>query len=410
MRPEPTGRLDLLYVAYWSLRDPLCLSQSLPVVKAVAARGWRTALMTFEQPPWAVVPAERREVRAELAAEGVAWWPLTYHKRPAGLSTAWDVAAGTARAAGGVGRGLRLAQGRGTVAAAIAWSVAALSGARFFNDSDSPLSEEYADAGVWARGSLRHRAAGAAERRFLRAADAVAVLTESRRGEAAALSRVPPVVLPCGVDTGHFGPRPEARDAVRRQLGLTGTVLVYAGKSGGWYATAEMLDFVAAAGAVLGPSSLLVLTPEPPAPFAEAAARRGIPCVVRRASRDEMPHYLAAADAGLSFVRSLPSKRASSPVKNGEYLASGLPVVTTPGIGDYSALVARARVGVVVPSLDAPGYQAAASELRGLLADPGLPARCREVARAEVGLYEVVIPRYLRLYAGLLGPPPRETE
>jgi hypothetical protein len=66
-------------------------------------------------------------------------------------------------------------------------------------------------------------------------------------------------------------------------------------------------------------------------------------------------------------------------------------------------------VGVVVPTLDDSGYREAAAELRRLLREPDLARRCREVARAEVGLYEVVIPRYLRLYAELLGPPPGET-
>jgi glycosyltransferase involved in cell wall biosynthesis len=122
-----------------------------------------------------------------------------------------------------------------------------------------------------------------------------------------------------------------------------------------------------------------------------------------------MPRYLSAADAGLSFVLPAPSKRASSPVKNGEYLACGLPVVTTDGIGDYSDLVGRRRVGVVVRSLDSSGYRAAAAELKDLLGDGGLARRCAEVARSEVGLYEVVIPRYLRLYAGLLGAPPGGT-
>jgi glycosyltransferase involved in cell wall biosynthesis len=404
---SPTG-LDLLYVTYWSLRDPLCQSQSLPVVKVAAARGWRTGLMTYEQPPWAMDAEERARALADLEGCGISWWPLRYHKRPAGISTAADVLAGAARAWWACRSGLRLAQGRGTVAAAVAWAAARLRSARFFNDADSPLSEEYVDAGVWRRGSLLHRLTGAVERRLLAASDAVAVLTESRRRQAAPQARVDPVVLPCGVDTGHFEPRPEVRASTRHELGLDGTVLVYAGKSGGWYLVDEMLDFVAAAAEVLGPLSLLVLTPEPPARFAGGAERRGIRCVVRFATRDEMPSYLSAADAGLSFILPAPSKKASSPVKNGEYLACGLPVVTTPRIGDYSELIARREVGVVVDELNPAGYARGAARLKDLLADPTLRPRCRQVARDEVGLHEVVIPRYVRIYQELLGAPREE--
>jgi glycosyltransferase involved in cell wall biosynthesis len=118
-----------------------------------------------------------------------------------------------------------------------------------------------------------------------------------------------------------------------------------------------------------------------------------------------MPAYLSAGDAGLSFVLPAPSKTACSPVKNGEYLACGLPVVTTPNIGDYSDLVARRHVGVVLDTLDPYGYRRGALALRDLLQDPSLRSRCREAARSEVGLHETVVPRYLRIYEGLLGPP-----
>ena len=39
----------------------------------------------------------------------------------------------------------------------------------------------------------------------------------------------------------------------------------------------------------------------------------------------------------------------ASPLKLGEYLASGLPVVTSPGIGEFSELVSRNRLGVLIP-------------------------------------------------------------
>jgi hypothetical protein len=165
-----------------------------------------------------------------------------------------------------------------------------------------------------------------------------------------------------------------------------------------------MLDFARAAGEALGPLTLLVLTTDPAERFAGGAAARGLRCVVRRASPDEMPAYLSAADAGLSFRMTAPSQRAASPIKNGEYLSCGLPVVTTPGAGDYSDLVARRGVGVVVEGLDSQAYEGAARRLEGLLGEPGIRERCRRAAVEEVGLREVVLPRYATIYEGLLGP------
>jgi glycosyltransferase involved in cell wall biosynthesis len=398
--------LDALYIAYWSLRDPLFQSQSLPVLRALAREGWRLGAMTFEQPPWRMEAVARAAVRDELCATGIEWHPMVYHKRPAVASTVYDIAAGVSRAVA-LGRrgGVRLYHGRGTVPTAIAGLAARATGAAFFDDADGPLSEEYADAGVWRRGSIPHRLTRWAEWRGFRSAQAVAVLSEARRQDVAPLARVEVDVLPCAVDTAHFARDEDKGRELRARLGLKGTVLVYSGKSGGWYLGEAVVEFAAAAAAVVGDLTLLVLTTEDPSWFVQRAAARGVRCVVRRASRDEMPAYLSAADAGLSLRAQAPSQRACSPIKNGEYLACGLPVVTTPGAGDYSDLVVRERVGVLLQEVSETGYLGAASELRRLLADPVIRARCREAALKHVDLMGVVVPKYLQTYERLLGRP-----
>jgi glycosyltransferase involved in cell wall biosynthesis len=396
-------RLDAVYITYWSLRDPLCLSQSMPLLRSLAGTGRQLGLITFEQAPWAVPPGEEKQTRRALAEEGIRWEPLRYHKRPRLVSTLFDIILGALRCHRlSLEEGVRVFHGRGTVAAAVAYGASRLRGARFFNDADGPLSEEYVDAEVWKRGSLAHRLTRWAEERFLQAADAVAVLTEHRREEVTGLTRGEVVVLPCGVDTAHFLADRAVGRSIRDKLGLKGVVLVYVGKAGGWYLTDAMLDFARVAARVMGQVSLLVLTTEDPRHFEEPARQRGLLCVARTATREEMPRYLSAADAGLSFVLPAPSKAACSPVKNGEYLACSLPIVTTTRIGDYSNLVARRKAGVVLESLDEPGYEKAAHALQELLADPSLGDRCRQAACAEVGLNEIVIPRYLEIYRGLL--------
>lgn len=408
MTPADPSRLDSAYFAYWSLRDPLTESQVLPVLRGLASKGYRMGLVTYEQRPFGVKESERPAVAAALAAQGIEWSPLAYHGNPPVLSTAFDALQGFVRGALlARSRSVRLFHSRGTVPAAPAFLAAKWARCPFFYDADGPLSEEYVDAGVWTAGSLPHRLTRWCEARFAQAADRLAVLTTSRGQALGGVFGREVDVLPCAVDTRHFSFDPAARARRRAELGLSGTVLVYAGKWGGWYAVPEMFDFVAAARRVLGDVRLLVLTREDPRRFTAAATARALGDVltVRAASRDEMPGYLSAADVGLSFVRSLPSKTAASPVKNGEYLACGLPIVTTPRIGDYSAMVAHRNVGVVLDDLTAASYQEASRALSGLVTDPGLRVRCREAAVTEVGLEEVVLPRYLRIYESLLGAP-----
>lgn len=397
--------LDAVYVTYWSLRDPLCQSQSLPVVRDQARRGRRMGLVTFEAPGWALAPPEQAEQAAALAREGIRWLPLRYHKRPRLLATLYDVGRGVLRCARLVRReGARLVHARATVPGAIGYWATRLTGARFLNDADGPLSDEYADAGLWRRGSLAYRLARWSEESCLVAADAVAVLTELRRREVEGRTRHGAAVLPCAVDMDRFRRDEAAGARLRAELGLAGRVLVYVGKSGGWYLTEPMLDFAKAAEAALGPVSLLVLTGDPPERFAVPAAARGLRCVVRRAAPEEVPAFLSAAEAGLSFRSTAPSQRAASPIKNGEYLACGLPVVTTPGAGDSSEMVERRRVGLVVGALAAPDYERVATRLAALLGEPDIRERCRKAAREELGLREVVLPRYATLYDEFLGP------
>jgi glycosyltransferase involved in cell wall biosynthesis len=85
--------------------------------------------------------------------------------------------------------------------------------------------------------------------------------------------------------------------------------------------------------------------------------------------RNEVPGYLNAADIGFLLRARHPLNEVASPVKFGEYLASGLTVISSPGIGDVSRLIEREGLGILVDA-DQPAQAANASlslvnELRG---------------------------------------------
>jgi glycosyltransferase involved in cell wall biosynthesis len=89
-----------------------------------------------------------------------------------------------------------------------------------------------------------------------------------------------------------------------------------------------------------------------------------------------LPNDLAAAMsegalAGLSLLRDEPNFRHSLPTKVAEYMARGVPVITTP-LPIAVELVDRYRCGTVVPFGDP---RAAADAVLRLAADPGLRAR-----------------------------------
>ena len=71
-----------------------------------------------------------------------------------------------------------------------------------------------------------------------------------------------------------------------------------------------------------------------------------------------VPQYLGCADLGLALRQPSFSMQAVAPIKLGEYLLCGLPVVATAGIGDTGAI--STQVGMLLQRMDEADLKAAA--------------------------------------------------
>jgi glycosyltransferase involved in cell wall biosynthesis len=400
-----------LYVCYLGLDEPLVATQVRPYLRELAAQGHRMVLLTFETA--SRDRAATAALRAELATEGIAWHALRYHRWPSLPATLYDIARGVMSGFVLAGRyRVDLLHARSHVGAAVALPLGRLLGVPFVFDVRGLLPDEYADAGHWRRGGLKYRLGKAMERVFLRHAAALVVLTETVRADLAAeggplAARDPAdvTVIPCCVDLERSPWDERARHAVRDGRGWTGRrVIVYVGKLGMWYLDAEMIRFFAAAHRHDPRSFLQVLTVSPSGALRRALVAAGIPesaFDVRAVRPGEVPALLQAADAGLSLIKPCVSKRSSSPTKVGEYLAAGLPVVSTEGIGDCDRQLADGR-GVLLETLDETACEEGARSLTRLLDDPATRARCRAYAEAELSLARTGGPRYASVYARAL--------
>jgi glycosyltransferase involved in cell wall biosynthesis len=247
-------------------------------------------------------------------------------------------------------------------------------------------ADERVEGGLWRRGGVLYRVAKRFERRFFTDADAIVTLTEASVPQVrrwAGTRPVPIEVIPTCVDLNRFGERPP-RPA--------GPHAVWAGSVGTWY----RFDLVARAATVLS-LPLVVMTRQ------EELARRildGYPATVSAIAPDEVPGHLFARDVGLCLVKSSFSKVASAPTRFGEYLAAGMPVLATRGVGDMEQVIAERGVGVVLEGEDERAMVRAAHQLRELMADDALSSRCRRTARE---LYDVDAgaARYGELYRRL---------
>jgi glycosyltransferase involved in cell wall biosynthesis len=176
--------------------------------------------------------------------------------------------------------------------------------------------------------------------------------------------------------------------------------MAYVGKFTGWYMEREMVDFYRYARDVRPGLMFLVLTQSDRGAIEAELQRAGIPrsdYVITRVKASEVERYLAPALFGICFVRPTLSKISSSPTKIAEYLAAGVPVVST-AIGDLPDLFVGDELGVLVEEFSPQAYVTAASVVDGLARTASARARCRVVAREQLSLEAVGIPRYDELY------------
>jgi glycosyltransferase involved in cell wall biosynthesis len=399
-----------LYLCYFGLREPLVQTQVLPYLRELVRVGVGVHLLTFEpggERAWN--GGEREGWRARLESDGIQWRSLEYHKYPSLPATLYDIAAGAMTAARLVRReGIDVTHGRGYVAAAMGALAKWLAGGKLVFDIRGFMAEEYVDAGVWPEGGLLYRLTKMAEKRLLRASDGFVVLTEKAREILFPRDeeRRPVEVIPCCVDAERFRAfDEESRDGLRRDLNLEGRrVIVYVGALGGWYLTDEMAELMAAARHKDASTFSMVLTQSPPEMIVSGLNSLGMSesdYLVRKVAPADLPRYLKAADFAVSLIKPCYSKISSSPTKIAEYLASGLPVISSAGIGDLDDLITEDNVGALLYGYNRESYERALEEMGRLLLDPGVAARCRESARKRFDLASVGGARYRRLYQRL---------
>jgi hypothetical protein len=200
------------------------------------------------------------------------------------------------------------------------------------------------------------------------------------------------------------------RAKLRAELGLGERLtFVYSGSLDGWYLTEGMADFFASVVRRCADAHLLWLTVGSRERVQQLMSARGISernFSVRAVAPKDVPAYLSAGDVGISFIKRCFSKLASSPTKNGEYLACGLPIIINAGIGDSDRLAKISDAAILVDEVNEQGFERAWLAVQNAIAKPQLKAMARELAEKEFDLVSVGGARYAGLYEALFGREP----
>lgn len=150
-------------------------------------------------------------------------------------------------------------------------------------------------------------------------------------------------VVTNGRDTTKFKTYPsESRLQVRKLLEVRkeDPLIVYAGSLGPQYCMKQMLQFFKEVKAQLPLTRLLILSGDhkPFESILEDSQYLSDGIILKSLESDEVGKYLSACDVGLAIRETSFSMQGVAPIKLGEYLLCGLPVVATKGIGDTDML------------------------------------------------------------------------
>ncbi|MGQ0554711.1 MAG: glycosyltransferase [Nitrospiraceae bacterium] len=159
-------------------------------------------------------------------------------------------------------------------------------------------------------------------------------------------------VIPSCFNENSFYFDPAARKEIRDALNLDASsiLLCYSGGTSAWQRIVDIISLLKEVCSADARYKALFLTTSQ-----DEVTRRlkkaqfpSDQAFVRGCSHQEVPRYLSAADLGFIMRHDTPVNNVASPVKIGEYLACGLPVILTRGIGDYSDMLPAAGVGMLL--------------------------------------------------------------
>ncbi|MBC8084819.1 MAG: glycosyltransferase [Hymenobacter sp.] len=368
--------MRILFLSYWGLDDPLTASTVFPHLQLLEQRPEVESILLVTIERSGTVP----DFQLAFPAEKITYASLVSEPGRHVLVTKTDdflrFPKELAQLAAGHHSDLLLA--RGAPAGALAYLVWKQNKLPFYVESFEPHADYMLESGVWQRYDPRYLFQRYWERKQKELAQGLMPVAENYRRqlikEGVPAARI--VTVPCSVNLTNFGYDARRRVQVRAQLGFPADAVVgiYVGKFGDIYYDQEAYDLFRAAAEYFGPVfRLIVLTPNPLSEVRGRLATVGLDntrSFVTKAPHQEVPGYLSAADFAFAPIKPADCRQYCSPIKVGEYWASGLPVVLTEGVGDDSTIIKQEGGGAIFNLEHPASIPAAMQRVAAILRQP----------------------------------------
>jgi glycosyltransferase involved in cell wall biosynthesis len=390
------------------MTDPLGQSQVLPYLKGLSKNGYNFHLISFEKPDR--FKAHESTIKNICKDANIEWHPMSYTKRPPVFSTLWDVRKMKSLALTlHKQHRFELIHCRSYLSALVGLHFKRRLQVPFLFDMRGFWADERIDGKIWELKNPLYRTIynffKKKEKQFFRESDHIISLTYNGKEEILGnicpeLSEQKITVIPCCVDLELFNPKKiksEEQQQLKNKLGINENeyILGYVGSIGTWYMLPEMLQQFKAIKKTTENARFLFVTGEPKETIYEEATKNGIQSsdlIITSCLHKEVPLHVSLFNTGIFFIRPTFSKKASSPTKQGEIMAMGIPLICNAGVGDTDRIVRNYSAGIVIDDLNN-----MSEEIIELMKHSFDPAKTMHGASEFFGL-NVGVKRYLSVY------------
>lgn len=421
----------ILYLSYDGLTDSLGQSQILPYIQGLSKKGYKFWIISFEK-------ADRlarlgNNIQKICDQIGIEWIPLIYTKKPPVLSTLKDLRILEAKARElNAKHKFQLIHCRSYLTSLVAVKLKRSYSIPFIFDMRGFWADERVDGDIWNLKNPVYKSIykyfKVRERAFLEESDAVVSLTHVGKEELEKWFDSDPLfggsenyynydrvvavrnkttVIPCATALDLFDHK-KVCDHKKKWLGAVHGIdtsleyLGYVGSLGTWYMGKEMIDLYAEIFKSHPHLRFLILSHDNIEDIRSHAIALGIPAsyiVHVSADRRDVPVLMSLMSASVFFIKPAYSKKASSPTKQGELMAMGVPIICNAGVGDTAEIIEKYKAGYVVQEFSKNEYQKVAENWKKIISKD--PSEERKGA-SEIFALEKGVDKYADIYRSIL--------
>jgi len=370
----------VLFISWDGMTDSLGQSQVLPYLIGLTHYGYEFHIISPEKP--AAYIKGKETIENLIAPYKITWHPLTYFDAVPVVSPIINV------------RNIRkkteqlhqqhnfsFIHSRSYVPSIVSLHMYKKHGLKYIFDMRGFWADERVDGKLW---SLKNPLFNyiynyfkKKEKEFMLTADAVVCLTEKAKQEMLSWNYMADykkeiTVIPCCADLNIFNKEniEEAkRQSFKDELNIRKNdfVLMYLGSIGTWYMLDEMIAFFSVLKQQNANAKFLFITKDEHERILQVADKYHVKdsIILRSGARAEIPYLISVSNCSIFFILPSYSKMASSPTKQAEIMAMGIPIVCNKNIGDTDKLIKDYQSGFIVDEFTETSYLTTVKEIFG---------------------------------------------